>query len=124
MPEYLNPVTKQCTEKILEQMNNSFKNIINTNLICFFTKIKYQNSFIPVMVTNYHIINYLANNNSINIYINNEIHKIEIGKVKYFNSHYDLAIIQIKECNKIYFLQLDEFVYVKDSELYYNKEKI
>jgi len=124
MPEYLNPVTKQCTEKILEQMNNSFKNIINTNLICFFTKIKYQNSFIPVMVTNYHIINYLANNNSINIYINNEIHKIEIGKVKYFNSHYDLAIIQIKENNKIYFLQLDEFAYVKDSELYYNKEQI
>ena len=76
------------------------------------------------MVTNYHIINYLANNNSINIYINNEIHKIEIGKVKYFNSHYDLAIIQIKESNKIYFLQLDEFVYVKDSELYYNKEQI
>ena len=50
------------------------------------------------MITNYNIINYIANNNNnINIYINNEINKIEFGKGQYFNKDYSIAIIEIKE---------------------------
>ena len=81
-------------------MNNILFGIIkDTNQICFFTKFKYKNinMSMPVMITNYQIINYISNNNQLNIYINNELNKIEIGKRKYFNKEYDLAIIQIKE---------------------------
>ena len=125
MVEYLKPVSKQCTKTILEQMNNiSFGINKQTNQICFFTKIKYKNKNIPVMITNYQIINYIANNNYINIYINNELNKIEIRKGKYFNKDYDLAVIQIKNNNKIKFLELDENVYEKEIENYYNNESI
>ena len=42
MSEYPKPVSKQCTQRILEQMNNnSFGIIKDINQICFFTKIKY-----------------------------------------------------------------------------------
>ena len=64
MSEYPKPVSKQCTQRILEQMNNNnlFGIIKDINQICFFTKIKYNNITIPVMITNYNIINYIANN--------------------------------------------------------------
>ena len=102
MIEYPEPISKQCTQKILEQMNNSFDKIKDNNLICFFTKFKYKDLNIPVMITNYQIIHYAIHNlNKINVYINNELMEIEFGKTKYFNKHYDLAIIQIKENNNI-----------------------
>ena len=101
MVEYLKSISKQCTQRMLEQMNNiSFGIIKDTNQICFFTKIKYKNINIPVLITNYKIIKYITNNNYINIYINNELKKIEIGKGKYFNNKYDLAVIEIKKIIK------------------------
>ena len=126
MSEYPKPVTKQCTQRILEQMNiNLFGIIKETHQICFFTKIKYNNLQIPVMITNYNIINYIANNNNnINIYINNEINKIEFRKGKYFNKDYSLAIIEIKENNKINYLELDDNLFINEYENYYNKETI
>ena len=125
MAEYMKPISKQSTQRILEQMNNiSFGIIKDTNQICFFTKIKYKNTNIPVMITDYRIINFTANNNYINIYINNELNKIEIGKGKYFNKDYDLAVIQIKNNNKIKFLELDDNIYEKEIENYYNNELI
>jgi len=64
MEGYLRLVSKQCTQRILEQMNNiSFGIIKDAHLICFFTKIKYKKTNIPVMITNYDIINYISNNN-------------------------------------------------------------
>ena len=71
MEEYLKPVSKQSTQRILEQMNNILFGIIkDTNQICFFTKFKYKNinTSMSVMITNYQIINYIANNNHLNIY--------------------------------------------------------
>ena len=69
MSEYSKPVSKQCTQRILEQMNNNLFGIIkDIHQICFFTKIKYNNIKIPVMITNYNIINYIANNNKISIF--------------------------------------------------------
>ena len=125
MVEYLKPISRQCTQRILEQMNNiSFGTIKDTQQICFFTQIKYKNINIPVMITNYKIIKYIANNNYINIYINNELNKIEIGKGKYFNKDYDLAAIEIKNNNKIKFLELDENIYEKEVENYYKDESI
>ena len=125
MVEYLKPISKQSTQRILEQMNNnSFGIIKDTQQICFFTQIKYENINMPVMITNYQIIKYIANNNNINIYINNELNKIGIGKGKYFNNDYDLAVIEIKNNNKIKYLKLDENIYEKEIENYYNNESI
>ena len=125
MVKYLKPISKQCTQRILEQMsNNSFGIIKDTQQICFFTQIKYKNINITVMLTNYKIIKYITNNNYINIYINNELNKIEIGKGKYFNNKYDLAVIEIKKNNKIKFLELDENIYEKEIENYINNEMI
>ena len=120
----MKPISKQCTQKILNQMNNAFNKIKDTNAFCFFTKIKYKNIIMPVMITNYYIINHIANIDNINIYINNELNKIKLGKMKYFNKDYDLAIIQIKENKKIIFLELDNYLYLEESELYFNKESI
>ena len=114
MVEYLKPISKQSTQRILEQMNNnSFGIIKDTQQICFFTQIKYKKINMPVMITNYKIIKYIENKDYINIYINNELNKIEIGKGKYFNKDYDLAVIEIKNNNKIKFLELDENIYEK-----------
>ena len=126
MPEYIKPITKQCTQKILDQMNNSFCIIKDTNEICFFTKINYRNKDIPVMVTNFQIINYIANNKSISVYINNDLQNIQLKNINYFNSHYDLAIIQIKENenNKINYLELDKSLYEEKNETIYENESI
>jgi len=125
MSEYPKPISKKCTQKILEQMNNNLFDIIkDTHQICFFIKIKNNNLQIPAMITNYNIINYMTNNNDINIYINNEINKIELGKGKYFNKDYSLAIIEIKENKKINYLELDDNLFIDEYENYYNKESI
>ena len=127
MEEYLKPVSKKCTLKILEQMNStSFGIIKDTFYICIFTKIKHKNMnmSIPVMITNYQIINFISSNKYLNIYINNELNIIELGKLKYFNKEYDFAVIQIKENNKIKFLEVDDNINEKEVDNYYNKESI
>ena len=84
MDENPKPVSKKQTMIILNQMNNSLYKIKNNDMMCFFTKIKFKNINMPIMVTNYQIINYAINNiNNINIFINNELNKIEFGKGKY-----------------------------------------
>ena len=63
MVEYSKPVSKQCTQRILELMNDiSFGKIKDTDQICFFCKIKYKKKKMPVMITNYKIIDYAINN--------------------------------------------------------------
>ena len=124
MIEYPKPITKQNIQRILSQMNNSFYKIKDINLICFFTKIKYKRIYIPAMITNYEIINYIKNNNSIDIFINNEINTIKFEKVKYFNKDNNLAIIQIKKNKKINYIELDEFLFEKEFDKYYNKKSI
>ena len=101
MEEYLKPISKQCTQKILDQMNSSSFGVIkDTYYICIFTKNKNMNVSVPVMITNYQIIHYKASNKYLNIYINNELNVIELGKEKYFNNDYDLSVIEIKNNNK------------------------
>ena len=59
MVNYPKPATKQCTKKILEQINDSFytiKEIDNKFGTCFFSYIKFKDKTIPVMISNYQII--------------------------------------------------------------------
>ena len=52
----------------------------------FFCKIEYQNELVPVLITNYHIIDdkYVESNNSLKVYIN--------GKSKFMSINKDKAI--------------------------------
>ena len=69
----IDSISIEKTEFILEQMKKYvckiFGNKIGTG---FFCKIEYQNELIPVMITNYHVIddNFIENNKQIEISIN------------------------------------------------------
>ena len=132
MEKYPNPVTKQSHKKILSQMNNFFYKIDKKDEIklgeCIFLCIKYQNKNIPVLMTNYEIINekYLSNNNDLDVLISNEIFNIEFESTKYLNKEYNLTMIEIKENknNKINFIDIDEYLKEKDLRNYFYNESI
>ena len=133
MEKYPNPVTKQSHKKILSQMNNFFYKIDNKKdgiklSECIFLYIKYQNKDIPVLMTNYEIINekYLSNNNDLDVLISNEIFNIEFESTKYLNKEYNLTMIEIKENknNKINFIDIDEYLKEKDLRNYFYNESI
>ena len=129
MDKYPKPMTKQCINKILSQIDNSFYKIKNNNKkseIGIFCLIKYKNKQLPVLVATYELINekYLANNNNIDISLNNEFMPIEFGNTKYLNKQYDLSVIEIKQNNKINFLKIDDYLYKDDSEIFYPEKSI
>ena len=132
MEIFPNPVSKDSHQKILFQMNNLFYkfNIKDEKRlgICMFLFIKYQKKNIPVLITNYELINeqYLLNNNCLDIFINNEIINIELAETKYLNKDYNLTILEIKEnkIDNINFIEINEPCKEKDSEFCYNNESI
>ena len=97
------------------------------NQIHFSYLLGHKNKF-PVMITTTEIINskYLSKNNSILLLINNEYKPVEFGEIKYKNDEYDLSIINIleKKDYNINFLELDDYLYEDDNEIYLNKEPI
>ena len=119
MEEYPKPVTKRCTQNILNQMNSTFYDI-NQN-IGFFCNIKYQNKKIQVLMIN----NYL-NDEEIeflnNILINNET--IELENIIYKNIEYNITIIKIKNNKNLNYIEIDDKLYENESEMNYNKDSI
>ena len=78
MSEYPKPVSKECTEKILDQIYNSIckiKGIDGKTYIGLLCLIKYQDEIIYFLITKYQIINelYLAKNNDIKISLKKRI---------------------------------------------------
>ena len=125
MKDYPNSVTRKCTKIILEQMENSLYQIKNKDgkfEICFFCHIKYKNEKIPVLVTK----NQVIDNRTINVSISNVKETIELGEIKYKNEEYDIMIIEIKENknNNIFFLEIDDKLYEKESDMYFDQESI
>ena len=106
-----------------------YGNIIGTG---FFCKILYDNEYIPVLMTNYHIINdqFLQNNKNIKISINNKkiIEEININEIKIIYSSpinkYDIMILKLKENNKYNYLELDQDLYNENSEDLYEDKSI
>ena len=124
MENYPKPISKLCTNKIYDQMNNSFYKI--DNIFGFFTQIKYKKSYIPVLISNPSILEQI-DHNILKISINNVIQSIEIGNIRYVDEINNIAIIQIKKdfTEKIQFLEIDENCYNnKELEIYYEKESI
>ena len=104
--EYPKIISIEGTKKILEQMEKSICKIYKTDGkkgTGFFCNIKYENKEIPVMMTNYHVINdnYIKENDKIEIVINNdEDNLITIllrNRIIYTNKEYDITIIEIKD---------------------------
>ena len=126
-------ITLEKIEKISEQMKTCicqiYGIIIGTG---FFCKILYDNEYIPVLMTNYHIINdqFLQNNKNIKISINNKkiIEEININEIKIIYSspidEYDIMILKLKENNKYNYLELDPDLYNENSEDLYEDKSI
>ena len=128
MEKYLKPVSKLCTKKILDQMDNSIYKIKDKKgyfKIAFFSKIKYENKNIPILILNNHILKE-SNNNFIELYNNNKKIKVEFENLIYINKKYDIAIIGIKEkiIESINFLEMDDRLYEETFQMYYPKESI
>ena len=98
----------------------------------FFVKIACDNGVIPVMMTNYHVLDeqYVQKHKKIKISINDDktILTIKINgnrKISYYKK-YDTTIIEIKpEEDKIYdFMELDDNIFTENSNILYNKKSI
>ena len=120
MVDYSKPVTKRCTQEILNQMNTIFYEI-NQNF-GFFCNTKFKGEKITVLIIN----NYINDEDvrTLNdVSINNE--KLEIEKIIYKNWEYNISIIKIKNKNDNFnFIEIDDKLYENDSEIYYDKESI
>ena len=97
----------------------------------FFCKIKYDNELIPVLMTNYHVLddNYIKDHKQINIYINNnmKIIKIYTDSLIYSsdNNKYDIIIIKIKNDNEITnYLEIEENIFRNNAEDIFKNESI
>ena len=129
MEDYLNPITKETHKIILDYLDNSIYQIkgIEGNFgTGFFCNIKCHNKIIPVIITSYQTIeeNYIKNYKSIEVLIDKERIEIEFGFIYYLNKELNLSVVEIKENNKIRFLDLDDNIYKNESEIYLNKESI
>ena len=128
MENYPEPMTKFCIKKIYNQMNYFIYYITNNKgekgkgIFC---KIKYNNMEIPVLITNSHLIEN-ENYSVINISVNKTKNTIEVGESIYINPKYDITIMQIKgnKLNRINFLEIDDIIFERDSNKYYNKKSI
>ena len=99
----------------------------------FFCKIKYKNDLIPVLITNYHVIddNYLKNKKELKIYINDKSKMININEnsiiYSSYKDKYDIIIIKLNEYD-IYdinnYLEIDKNIFNINSENTYKDEPI
>ena len=123
------------TTKILEQMKRNICKIYNGNGTGFFCYIPYKNRKLKVLMTNYHVINkhFLNENDIIVLGINDEkeFKKISLrdgdDRKIYINENYDLTIIEIKDEDKLNdynFLELDNYLFEKNSESIYSSNSI
>ena len=122
MVEYLKSVTKECHEKMLEQMNNSIC-IINErdgrNEIGLFCKIKNKNEYIPILLINKNINNDNYQD-KINVLINNENKIIELDNILYKNNN--ISMIKIKKnYNFVKLVEIDNKLWENESEMYFNQ---
>jgi len=113
------PIEK--AEKILYQIKNWVCKV-NGNKIGtgFFCKISFKKKFIPVLMTNYQVLNdnFLDIEKEINVYINGKLKIISINKDSkiYSSEEYDLVIIKIKENLMDNYLEIDQNIFTENSE--------
>ena len=118
-------------DKISEQTKKCICKVYGNNTgTGFFCKIKYKDELIPVMITNYHIIDdyFLEEKRQLKISINDKLQFLTINKKnKIYSSlqkEYDIIIIKIEEDEITNYLEIDENIFTKDSENLYTNESI
>ena len=131
IPGTINSIPIDKVKKILDQMKNSVCKIKGKKIgTGFFCKLLYNNEYIPVLMTNYHVIddNFIETNKQLNVYINQKLKVLNINKnSKIYSSvimKYDLMIIKIKEEDIKYDLDIDDNIYVDDSINSYKEDSI
>ena len=88
----------------------------------FFSKIDYEGKTIPVLITNYHVIDddFINENEGLTFYINGNSHTIDINKESVIYSStqkkYDIMIIKLKGYEGYNFLEIDNNIF-KDGSL-------
>ena len=104
---------------------------INGNLLGtgFFCKIEFEGKLIPVLITNYHVVNdaFMNQNTKLTFYIKNDLHSIDIKYNKIYSSirdKYDMMIIRLKEGEVNNYLEIDENIFKWDSIYNYKNESI
>jgi len=130
MERYLKPVTKACTKKISEQMENYLYRINEKEEnyeIGYFIRVKDKNnrSYL-VLVTSQNVLEDF-HNNSLKITIDNKPKAIQLGDIRYEIKKYGKAIFEIKENQDIkYYFEIDENKHKSELEInkYYYKESI
>ena len=96
----------------------------------FFCKIKRGEELIPVLITNYHVIddNYMKQNKYLKFYINDKSHIIDLNSESKIysssNNEYDMMIIRLKEGQVNNYLDIDENIFEDNSENYYENDSI
>ena len=126
-------ISKEKIEIILEQMKSyvckiNHKDTFGTGFFCM---VPFGDIKMPVLITNYHIINneILEKNNHINISYNDEKIAFVLDlckkRKKYLCPEYETTIIELKEDDKIKnFLELDENLFNDKSEYLYDSKSI
>ena len=128
MVEYIKPITKKCTKKISAQMENSFYKIKNEKgkfgIGCF-SYIELRTRKIPFLITNIDMIN-KEHTKRLKVFMNDSFKYIELGEAKYLVPESNIILIQINETTKynINYLELDEKLFVGQSEMYFMKGEI
>ena len=96
----------------------------------FFCKIKRGEELIPVLITNYHVIddNFLNQNKYVIVYINDKSYKIDLNsESKIYSSpinQYDMMVIRIKEGLVNDYLEIDKNIFNDNSEINYENASI
>ena len=96
----------------------------------FFCKIKRGEELIPVLITNYHVIddNYMKQNKYLKCYINDKSHIIDLNSESKIysssNNEYDMMIIRLKDGQVNNYLDIDENIFEDNSENYYENDSI
>ena len=96
----------------------------------FFCKIKKGEELVPVLITNYHVIddNYMKQNKYLKFYINDKSHIIDLNSESKIysssNNEYDMMIIRLKEGQVNNYLDIDENIFEDNSENYYENDSI
>ena len=96
----------------------------------FFSKIKYEKNLIPVLITNYHVVDddFMNQNKKLKFYINDDSYIVDINsESKIYSSirnKYDMMIIKLKEGEINNYLEIDENIFKDNSEKNYENEGI
>ena len=116
----------------LKQKSNYICKIVSRNKLGtgFFCNIPYEGKSIPVLITNYHIIddNFIKDNKQLTIYINDDMKKINISNRKIYSSpanEFDIMILKLKKEDEIYnYLEIEKNIFKNNAANLFRNEPI